>query len=289
MLTSNLIDLFEPDEDHFKESSEQNDYNPGTNSNGSPRELRNKPLEELQFELNKSFIIWMNIVQNKIIQTKRLKENLGFEDNTLSIDAYKKLINPDHRARTFAFGKAMRKSIRHNYKFQSYIGRIAYEIIFPIMTINKEYVWVRQVSLPYEVDRNDLVVSEINIYFILNKGLSYKPEFWGAQLKNLKPNDALNRFTDLESILYQEASLFYIKLWKKLKFPSKFTPRELQVAKLLLELKDPSSKNISHALEISNHTVEKHRKNIILKGKMISIELDKAVKIANYLQEIGRI
>ena len=105
----------------------------------------------------------------------------------------------------------------------------------------------------------------------------------GYLLKSMGAEDlikALNEIVNLQTGFYD--SIEEDLKAKGAQYRNLLTGREMQIAKMVTQ--GISSENIAEQLELSLHTVNSHRKNILRK-----LQAKNPIDLMNYLREIGEI
>jgi DNA-binding NarL/FixJ family response regulator len=105
----------------------------------------------------------------------------------------------------------------------------------------------------------------------------------GYLLKSMGAEDLINALNEIVSL----QTGFYGSIEEDLKakgaeYRNLLTGREMQIAKMVTQ--GISSENIAEQLELSLHTVNSHRKNILRK-----LQAKNPIHLMNYLREIGEI
>jgi DNA-binding NarL/FixJ family response regulator len=105
----------------------------------------------------------------------------------------------------------------------------------------------------------------------------------GYLLKSMGAEDLINALNEIVSL----QTGFYDSIEEDLKakgaqYRNLLTGREMQIAKMVTQ--GISSENIAEQLELSLHTVNSHRKNILRK-----LQAKNPIDLMNYLREIGEI
>lgn len=139
------------------------------------------------------------------------------------------------------------KKIRNKQTFEN-IAKLRYTYSYRLKHPAKGFVSILEQVIPLEVDENGIAVL---MFGIISDITAYKPDHTMAATVSV-----LNKANEYRTIFYEDY---------KSRKPNILTKREMDILRLLA--KGFSSLDIGKKLFISNTTVDKHRRNMLVKTK----------------------
>ncbi|MEM8523911.1 MAG: hypothetical protein AAGG68_04670 [Bacteroidota bacterium] len=160
---------------------------------------------------NRIFYVIFNLKEQEITWSRFVHQTLGFQDinlekpskNQITFRKYLGTIKPNYLPIYTAFGSCAYRLAKQQPQVRAELHKMNMQCMMqlPIRLKDGKYYWTTQVGIPFEVDSNNNLVSNINVYEI---GLEYNGQ------KMLKPmillKDGKERRTDLEKMLQQQLS-----------------------------------------------------------------------------------
>ncbi len=242
-------------------------------------ECEDKLQHLIQFTLPDCFFMVINIKKQKVTWSQGVSNYLGYSDNrvlqnnTFTFYDSLDIIHPDRRKQYLLFGWSAYQ-VSQMYKEQLSSCHQQFMIKIPIRKRNGKFLWVKQTSMPFELDEDNNLISHLNLYYIIGKYKGQpieKPIIFSTSTAN-------GRRRDWEDLVSENTKL--------VSFP--FSNSE---EKLLGYYATDVKKTIQAAAESlkwSVHWVKELNKSILEKGKKnYSNEFQSALEVAIYLKDLG--
>ena len=185
--------------------------------------------------------------QNKLIFKKGFEDLLGYDEKEVTLDLIRQLYHPNDRE---IANRVYKAAILHSLNHPKDSGNSTLFITFRIRKKDGSYIKILSKSTIYELDATGMIISSLvkftNISFI-------------------DKTDNVNWEFKTKSLM---KDFFKQQVYKA--YQNFFTNREKGI--ILKIEKGLTNKEISKKLNISEHTVATHRKNILKKAKCHSSE-----------------
>ena len=212
----------------------------------SKQKIQKEDLNKFPIYTKESILI-IDIEQRKVLFAKGFKNLLGYEDNTISIEAIVKNRHPDDSDIVDRVGKATL-----NYAFQNPSESNSYSLLIAYRRTRKDGGFTKVLShtSAYETNENgsikSLFIKYTDISFMDKTNLVH----WNFEMDNLDVSGFKNSIYQVHKDL--------------------FTEREVEIIKLIDN--GFSNNEIAGNLFISKHTVATHRKHIFKKSRVHTVK-----------------
>ena len=225
------------------------------------------------------FLTLVNIKNQELIWSYGVNKYLGYKDqyrgesNEFTFYNSIDIVHEERRNQYLTFGFAAYEIFQLNKQLMNSFQQ-QYMIKIPVRKRNGKYLWVKQTCMPFELDRNNNLISQINFYFIIGKYKGQpleKPTIFGMP-------EEKGRRKDWEQLVTEKAKLIF--------FP--FTGSEEKLLGFYAFCHDKTIAAASEQLNWSKDWVKGLNKSILDKGRRYySKEFKTATNIADYLKRLG--
>ncbi|MEM9885732.1 MAG: hypothetical protein AAF849_07565 [Bacteroidota bacterium] len=127
---------------------------------------------------NKMFYVLLNLKTQKVTWSKYAFQTVGFQDvdfekgirppNGITLRDCLTMIKPNYLPMNVAFAKSPYQIAAKYPSVRQVLATLNPELIlqFPIQLRDGKYYWTTQTGIPFELDKNNNIISNINIYHI---------------------------------------------------------------------------------------------------------------------------
>ncbi len=245
------------------------------------KEIENQD-QSLSHAFNDSFYLLIDVRQIKITwqwnADRHIKtEKTNGKEFSLSLWDTVKIIHESFTPFYLAFGHASYelledKSIRNRIHSLSH----QYTIQFPILRRDGRYWWVKQLSIPFEMDADNHLVSHLNKYTIIgpyNSGSIHTPLIQFGKSPDLRSDILTKLIQNLPKDIINNLI--------------SFKDSHLEVLRIYAQHPGFNNKEIAGQMGLNQNTIQKYNKEILgIVNKAFATEFKTAKMAAQYVNEL---